>query len=159
MIRRKCEFCNVDIHRASYVKHLRIKKLTEKLTLFYARLINQNNFRYQTVFSARIHKQYEDNQVIEETELLKTLNINHNLTESDLDKFDVKSSLKHQIQQLEMKDSGWRFDKNSSMTVDFYKTGEINGQSYVKIPLRSSAVLNIESKGNYCFLWSILAYI
>ena len=23
---RKCEFCNVDVHRASYLKHLRSKK-------------------------------------------------------------------------------------------------------------------------------------
>ena len=23
---RKCEICNVDVHRASYIKHLRIKK-------------------------------------------------------------------------------------------------------------------------------------
>ena len=26
---RKCEVCNVDVHRASYVKHLRSKKLLE----------------------------------------------------------------------------------------------------------------------------------
>ena len=45
-----------------------------------------------------------------------------------------------------MKSSGWRFDKNNSMTVYFYKTGEMNGFSYVKTPLRSSAILNIEKK-------------
>ena len=27
---RNCEICNVDIHRASYVKHLRSKKHIEK---------------------------------------------------------------------------------------------------------------------------------
>ena len=26
---RKCEICNVDVHRASYIKHLRSKKHTE----------------------------------------------------------------------------------------------------------------------------------
>ena len=40
------------------------------------------------------------------------LKINHNLTETHLDKIDIKSPLEHQIQQQEMKDSGWRFDKN-----------------------------------------------
>ena len=34
---------------------------------------------------------------------------------------------------------------------------EMNGRSYVKIPLRSNAVLNIENNDKYCFLWSILA--
>ena len=87
------------------------------------------------------------------------MNINHNLTESDLDKIDIRSPLEHQIQQQEMKDSGWRFDKINSMMINFYKTGEMIGKSYVKIPLRSNAVLNVENDDKYCFLWSILAYI
>ena len=28
---RKCEICNVDVHRASYVKHLRSKKHFENV--------------------------------------------------------------------------------------------------------------------------------
>ena len=43
-----------------------------------------------------------------------------------------------------MKESGWRIDKNKSMTIYFDKTGEMNGSSYVKIPLRSSTIPNIE---------------
>ena len=39
-----------------------------------------------------------------------------------------------------MKDSGWRFDKMNSMTIYFYKTGELNGPNYVKIPLKSNAI-------------------
>ena len=31
------------------------------------------------------------------------------------------------------------------MEIGFYKTGEINGPSYVKITLRSSALMNIEN--------------
>ena len=58
-----------------------------------------------------------------------------------------------------MKDSGWRFDKINSMTVYFYKTGEMNRLSYVKIPLKSSAILNMENDDTYCFSWSILAYL
>ena len=56
-----------------------------------------------------------------------------------------------------MKDSGWRFDKINSMIIYFYKTSEINGRSYVKIPLRSNAILNIENNDKYCVLWSKLA--
>ena len=56
-----------------------------------------------------------------------------------------------------MKDSGWRFDKINSATVYFYKTGELNGSNYVKIPLRSNAIINIENNDKYCFIWLILA--
>ena len=38
------------------------------------------------------------------------------------------------------------------MTTFFYKTGEINGRSYVKIPLRSNAILKIENTDKYCFI-------
>ena len=55
-----------------------------------------------------------------------------------------------------MKVSGWRFDKVSSMTLYFYKTGELNGSNYVKIPSRSNAILKIENIDKHCFLWSIL---
>ena len=58
-----------------------------------------------------------------------------------------------------MKDSGWRIDKINSMTIYFYKTGELNGSNYVKMPLRSNATLNIENNDKFCFLWSISAYL
>ena len=35
----------------------------------------------------------------------------------------------------------------------------MNGSNYVKIPLRSNAILNIENNDNYCFIWSILAHL
>ena len=87
------------------------------------------------------------------------MNINHNLKETNIDNIDIKSQLEHQIQQQEIKDSGSRFDKIFSMTIYFYKTGELNGSNYVKISLRSSAILNIENDDKYCFLWSVLAKI
>ena len=82
---------------------------------------------------------------------------NHNLTETDINNFDVKSSKEHQTQQQVMNDSGWRFDKTNAMTIFFYKTGELNGSNYVKTPLISNAILNIEKNDKYCFIWSILA--
>ena len=81
------------------------------------------------------------------------------MTQSDLDKIDVISSLEHQVQQQKLKDSGWRFDKNNSITVYFYKTSELTGSNYVKIPLRSNAILNTGNNDKYCFLWSLLAYL
>ena len=92
-------------------------KIIKELSSIYARLINHYKFRYQTVFPARFDKQDEINQVLDETELFNNLNINHNLTQSDIDKIDVISPLEHQIQHQEKKDSGWRFDEINSMTV------------------------------------------
>ena len=108
-------------------------KIITELSVIYARLINQNKFKYQTVFSERFDKQDEDNQALDETELFINLNIIHNLTESDLDEIKIKSPLEHQIQQQEIKDSGWAFDKIYSMTLYLQKTGEMNGLNYVKI--------------------------
>ena len=56
-----------------------------------------------------------------------------------------------------MNDSGWRSEESNSMTKSFYKTGKMNGSNYVKIQLRSSAILNIENDDKFCPIWSILA--
>ena len=56
-----------------------------------------------------------------------------------------------------MKESGWRFDKINSMTVHFYKTGELNGSNYVETPLRSNAIFIMENNDKYGFIWSKLA--
>ena len=85
------------------------------------------------------------------------LKINHKLTESGIDNIDVTSQLAHQIEIQKTKESSWIFDKSNSMKISFFKTTELNGTSYVKIPLRSSAILNIQNNDKYCFFWSILA--
>ena len=86
-----------------------INKIMNEFSVIYARITNQYEFKYQTVFSARFDKQNEDKQILDETELFIKLNINYNLTQNDLDKIDIRSPLEHQIQKQEMKDSGWRF--------------------------------------------------
>ena len=134
-----------------------INKIMKELSNIYARKISQYKFKYQTVFSARFDKQDEDNQVLDETDLFINLNINHNLTQTDIDNIDVESPLEQQKQQQEKKDSGWRLDKINSMTIYFYETGEMNGSNYIKILLRSTTILSIENIDKYCLIWSILA--
>ena len=56
---------------------------------------------------------------MDKTKLFIILNNNHNLTESDFEKIDVRSPLEHEKQQQEMKKSGRRFDKVNSMTIYF----------------------------------------
>ena len=43
------------------------------------------------------------------------------------------------------------------MKIRFYKTVELNGTSYVKIPLSSNALVNIKNNDIYCLIWLILA--
>ena len=38
-----------------------------------------------------------------------------------------------------------------------YKTGELNGSSFVKLFLRSNVILKKINIAKYCFIWSILA--
>ena len=130
-----------------------INKIIKELSTIYARLINQYKFKYQTVFWGRFDKQNEDGQLLDETELFINLNNKYNLTQTDLDNINVVSELEHQIQQQEMKDSGWRFDKIISMTVSFYETTKMTGSNYIKIPLRTNAILNVENNDKNCFLW------
>ena len=110
--------------------------IVKELSVIYARLINQYKFKYHTLFSASFYKVNEEDQRDSEIELYINLKSNKNLTESDIDNIDVRSQLEHQIQIQETKESGWIFDKINSMKISFYKTTELNGTSYVKIPLR-----------------------
>ena len=127
------------------------------MATIYTRLINQYKFKYHILFSESFYKINEEDQRSDEIELFINLKIKNNLTETDINNIDVKSQLEHQIQVQETKESGWIFHKINSMKIRFYKTEEINGSSYVKIPLRSNALINIKNNDKYCFIWSILA--
>ena len=134
-----------------------INKIIKELCIIYARLINQYKFKNHTLFSASFHIINEEDQRYKDIELYINLKINHNFTESDIDNIYVRSQLDHQIQIQETKESGWIFDENNSMKISFYKTTEMNGTSYVRFPLRSNAILNVQNNDKYYFIWSILA--
>ena len=105
------------------VEYRFINKIIKESSVIYARLINQYKFKYHTLFSASFHKIIEEDQRYNEIELYKNLNINHKLTESDIDNIDVTSQSDHQILVQENRESGWIFDKINSMKISFYKTG------------------------------------
>ena len=58
---------------------------------------------------------------------------------------DIRSQIQQHSQNQETKSSGWRLDKTNSSTVSLYETTEMNASNSVKIPLRVSAILNIEN--------------
>ena len=134
-----------------------INKIIKELSVIYSRILNQYKFKYHTLFSASFYKINEEDQRNNEIELCINLKVINELTESDIDNIDVRSQLEQQIQVQETKESGWIFDKINSMKISFYKTTESNGTSYVKIPLRSNAILNIQNNAQYCSIWSISA--
>ena len=51
--------------------------------------------------------------------MFNDLSINHNLTETAIDNYDINSHLEDQIQIQDWKVSGWRLDKINSMTKHF----------------------------------------
>ena len=91
------------------------------MATIYAKLINQYKFNYHILFSANFYKKNEEDQRSDEIELFNILNINKNLTETDIINIDVKSQLQHQFQIQETKESGWIFDKFNSMKIIFFQ--------------------------------------
>ena len=80
------------------------------MATIYARLKNQYKFKY--IFSsASFYKVDEEDQKSDEIEILNNLNINNNMTETDINNIDVESQLEHQIQIQETKESGCILDK------------------------------------------------
>ena len=139
------------------IETIYVIKIVREMVKKYARLINHYKYKNETVISARFDKENEDNWILDETELFINFKINHNLLKSDIDNIDSKLSFDFRIHQQKLQYSGWIFDKTNSMTLYFYKTVEVNGTSFVKNPLRSSAILNFATNGKYCFVWWILA--
>ena len=136
-----------------------INNIFKEMALIYASLIGQYKFKYQVVFSALFEKMNEFGYIENKTEMYISLKLNHVLISNDLDNLTINSQVESQIENKQMKESGWVFDKLVSMTIYFYKTNELNGSSYVKIPLKTQALLNIQNKDNLCYLWSILAHL
>ena len=134
-----------------------INKIFKEMSYIHGKFINQYKFKYQLSFMVLFNKFEEDGDIRKEAEMSINLNMINNLTQSEIDNVNVQWDLESRIQNLEMQDSRWVFQRVISMTVSYYNTGNMNGSSYVKIPLRSSAILNIKNDDKYCFLWSILA--
>ena len=129
----------------------------EEMVHINAKFIKQYKFKYQLSFMLIFYKFEEDGDIRREAEMPVTLNMITNLTQSEIDNVNIQWDLEARKQNSEMRESGWVFQEVTSMTKSFYYTGNMDGSSYVKIPLRSSAILNSENVDKYCFLWSILA--
>ena len=134
-------------------------EIFKEMAHIYAQYINQYKFKYQLSFMLLFYKFEEDGDIRREAEMTVTLNMVNNLTQSEIDSVDIQWAVEARKQNLEMCESGWNFQRVNSMTISFYNTGSMDGSSYVKLPLRSSAIINVKNDDKYCFIWSILAKI
>ena len=134
-----------------------IDKIFKEMAHIYSQFVNQYKFKYQLSFMLLFCKFEEDGDIIKEAEMTVTLKMTNNLTQSEIDNVNIQWDLETRKQNLEMQESGWVFQRVNSMTISFYNTGNMDGSSYVKIPLKSSAIVNIKNDDKYCFIWSILA--
>ena len=131
------------------IEKVQVNNIINEMPHIYAKILNQFNFKYQTLLSSTFDKQDEDNRVLEEFELYINLKINRNITESDIDKNDVGSQLEQQIENQESKNSCRTFDRTNSVTIYFNKASELNGSSKVIISFKSSAKRNIRNDDKY----------
>ena len=83
--------------------------------------MNQCNFKRQITFLVIFNKYGEDNDILSETELPITLSFTHNLTQPELDNINIQWTLENRIQSIEMKESGWTFQRINSMKYHFIK--------------------------------------
>ena len=136
-----------------------INDIFKEIAHIYAKFINQYKFKYQLYFMLLFNKFEEDGDIRKEAEMVVNLSMVNNLTQSEIDNANIQWEVEARKQNLEMRESGWNFQRVNSMTISFYNTGNMARPSYVKIPLRSSAILNIKNNDKHCFLSSILAYL
>ena len=136
-----------------------INDIFKEMAHIYAKFINQYKFKYQLSFMLLFNKFEENGDIRKEAEMVINLNMIINLTQSEIDNNNIQWEVEARKQNLEMRESGWHFQTVNSMTISFYNTGNMDSSSYVKIPLRSSAILNIKNNDKYCFLWSIMTYL
>ena len=141
------------------IETIKINEILKEMITIYAVLITEYELKYETLISARFDKQDEKGLMQEQTELIIKLGFMRNLTLNDIDNINVRFHLEHQILNQEMRDSGWRLAKIDSLAIYFFNNTGLNGSRYVKLPMRSSTLLNIQCDDNYCSIWSILAHI
>ena len=105
------------------------------------------------------NKYGEEGEITSQIELPIFLTITEILTQSALNNIDLQWTGENKVQNIEMKKSGWKYQKINSMSIKFYETGILNGSSNVKNPLRFSALVNMKNDLKYCFVRSVLASV
>ena len=93
----------IPLHRKNIFAKTVINKIVKQMANKYARIINQNTFKCQTLFRARFDKQDECDQKLNEIERYKKMNNNQTSTKSTFDKFNFRLLSERQTKNRKMK--------------------------------------------------------
>ena len=141
-----------------YINKYHINNIIKQLSIKYGGLIKQ--FKFKIRFYANVKYLLEhEGEAPEELNHYVGVDIINILTRLELDDIDIMTDLDNEIDHRDMESSGWNVQGINHLKIYFHKTNPINGRTYIKFPIRINAILNIQNKDTYCFLWSILANI
>ena len=141
-----------------YINKDHINNIIKQLSIKYGGLIKQ--FKFKIRFYANVKYLLEhEGEAPEELNHYVGVDIINILTRLELDDIDIMTDLDNEIDHRDMESSGWNVQGINHLKIYFHKTNPINGRTYIKFPIRINAILNIQNKDTYCFLWSILANI
>ena len=101
----------------------------KEMAHIYAKFINQYKFKYQLSFMLLFNKFEEDGDIRKEAEMVVNLSMVNNLTQSEIDNANIQWEVEARKQNLEMRESGWHFQRVNSITISFYNTGSMDGSS------------------------------
>ena len=77
------------------------------------------------------------------------------------EELDDANELNHQINEIELGETGYNFDGIKKLTVKLFRHHDKRASSFSKLPKsfrNSTSIIDIQNDDNYCFLWSNLAH-
>ena len=96
-----------------------IDKIFKEMSHIYAKFIKQYEFKYQLSSMLLFYKFEEDGEIIREAETSINWSMITNLTQSEIDNVNIQWDLEARKQNLEMRESGWIFQRVTSMTISY----------------------------------------
>ena len=133
-----------------------INNIVKQLSIKYGELIRQFKFQLRFYANVRYLLEHED-ELAEGVNHYIGVDIIEILTRLQLNDLDIMTDLDNEIENRDMEGSGWNLQGINHLKIYFHKTNPINGMTYIKFPIRTNSILNIQNNDTYCFLWSILA--
>ena len=72
---------------------------------------------------------------------------------------DLQEQLEQRIDEHEGRGSGLVYRGLMSVDFSFYRLQDMTGGSYVELPSINHSILNIKNDDQFCFFWSVLAFL
>ena len=74
----------------------------------------------------------------------------------------VHNSLMQKLDDEQLEESGFQFQEIGEDILEIYKNVDIQASSYIELPpkyKKNQSIINIKNEDQFCFLWSIIAYL